>query len=177
MLSLTPILQFYGNHFVGVAVIIQMRVIKKYVTRSNQKRVDSVTSDTFFSTSLSCDLLAAHRWSRWKGVEHGLCRKTLCAERVTHPLYGAFTFKQIDVCGKGEHAYTLTNGIAYWKWWQEYIIWRVANDDGLPLISHEYMSMVALGTYSNYTSFISGKGVFWRLKSHSWTQAPHHYYV
>ena len=31
-------------------------------------------------------------------MEHELCRKTLCAERVTHPLYGAFTVRQIDVC-------------------------------------------------------------------------------
>lgn len=50
-------------------------------------------------TSLSCDLLAVPVGVGGKGVEHELCRKTLCAERVTHPLFGPLALTQINVCG------------------------------------------------------------------------------
>lgn len=64
----------------------------------NQNNDQSVTSDTLFTVSvLILWLTGSAGWSRWKGVE--LRKKTLCTERVTHPLCGAFTVRQINACG------------------------------------------------------------------------------
>ena len=50
-------------------------------------------------TSPSCDLLAVLVGVGGKGAEDEICRKTLCTERVTHPLFGPFIVGQINVRG------------------------------------------------------------------------------